>query len=323
MTDGTRAHESSTREYGTASAPSPLRIGELLVRRALIDHDQLRLALAEQELDTRSAPIGRLLVGLGAIDENILTATLAEQAGMVVVDLDDVEPDRSALARLPREAAFRLRALPLDYHDRSLVVALAEPPTRAVRREVLSLSGRQADFVLANTRALARALECSYPHPSALQDRIAAAGMKTLDVGAPPVAATTEGSGTHGSATSDQRSNRADRVVAWLLAQAAEHRASSVHLLPGPSDVRIVMRTDGGAVSEALRLPLAAGSTLMRRVVLASGLDARTALPQVGCLRSAAEGFGPDLCVATEWTNAGRTVVLASEEPRHVGSAGP
>jgi type IV pilus assembly protein PilB len=323
VTDGTRGDEPSTREYRTAPSPSPLRIGELLVRRALINQDQLWRALEEQELDSRSAPIGRLLVGMGAIDEDILTATLAEQSGMAVVDLDDAKPDRSALARLPREAAFRLQALPLNYRDRSLVVALAEPPTRLVRREVVSLSGRQADFVLATTSALADALERSYPHPSATGDRGAAVGMTTFDIGALPAAAAAEPSGPRGSTRSEQRSKGADRVVAWLLSHAAEHRARSVHLLPGPSDVRIVTRTDDGVVREALRLPTAAGSTLMRRVVLASGLDARIALPQVGALRSTAEGFGPDLRVATEWTDAGRTVVLASEEPCCDGSAGP
>jgi hypothetical protein len=86
---------------------------------------------------------------------------------MRVVDLDrDPPPESSALSRITREAAFRLQALPLRYEEGGLVIALAEPPSRDVRREILKLSGRQADFVLANARLLADAIERWYPHPS-------------------------------------------------------------------------------------------------------------------------------------------------------------
>ena len=79
-----RSRESQARPAGS---PSPLRIGELLLRRALIDHDDLTLALSEQSLSVQSPPLGRLLVGLGAIDEDVLVQTLAEQSGMRIVDL--------------------------------------------------------------------------------------------------------------------------------------------------------------------------------------------------------------------------------------------
>ena len=86
---------------------------------------------------------------------------------MRIVDLDrDPAPESSALDRITREAAFRLEALPLRYEEGRLVIALAEPPTRDVRREISRLSGRQPEFVLANTRLLADAIERWYPHPS-------------------------------------------------------------------------------------------------------------------------------------------------------------
>ena len=150
-----------------AGLPSPLRIGELLLRRAFIDQDDLALALAEQELSSHSPPLGRLLVRLGAIDEDVLTVTLAEQSGMPVVNLhQEPAPDPSALDRIPRETAYRLQALPMRYVEGRLVIALAEPPTRALRREILSVSGRQPDFVLANASVLADAIARWFPHPS-------------------------------------------------------------------------------------------------------------------------------------------------------------
>jgi type II secretory ATPase GspE/PulE/Tfp pilus assembly ATPase PilB-like protein len=296
-----------------ARSPSSLRIGELLLRRSLIGQDDLGQALAEQESDSASAPLGRLLVRRGAIDEKVLTRTLAEQAGMSVVDLDEVTPDRSAIARLPREAAFRLQALPLHYLEGDLVVALAEPPTRELRREVLRLSGRQATYVLADTTALAAALEHSYPHPSASEDYQAPAAGRTIEVGRAHTPECVEAGAREADPRSGPAPDAADRVVAWLLSQVARLGASSVHLLDEASAVRIRVRVDGG-LCEVLRLPHAAGSTLIRRVLLASHLDTGATVPQVGSLRSPEAGFGPELCVATSPTAAGRTVVVAPEE---------
>ncbi len=103
-----------------AGTPSPLRIGELLLRRALIDQDDLALALSEQELSSGSAPIGRLLVRLGAIDEDVLTVTLAEQSGMRIVDIDrHTPPEPSTLGRLTPRGGIPTDGTPLALRGRA------------------------------------------------------------------------------------------------------------------------------------------------------------------------------------------------------------
>ena len=303
-----------------AGSPSPLRIGELLVRRALIDPNDLALALSEQELSTGSAPLGRLLVRLGAIDEDDLTVTLAEQSGMRVVDLDrDPAPESSAVDRITREAAFRLQALPLRYEEGRLVIALAEPPSREVRREILKLSGRQADFVLANARLLTDAIERCYPHPSTVNAAPPAGADPTIDL--EPRRALTpslhfqangrvEVAGTRASAMTPA----SDRVVAWLLAHAADVGASAVHLVEQPPELR-VRASVNGQMRDTTLLPAATGDILVRRVLRAVGLDADTAVPQNGWLHSAEPGFGPRVRVTTASTGTGRTVVCAMERP--------
>ena len=277
-----------------AGSPSPLRIGELLVRRALIDPNDLALALSEQELSTGSAPLGRLLVRLGAIDEDDLTVTLAEQSGMRVVDLDrDPPPESSALSRITREAAFRLQALPLRYEEGGLVIALAEPPTRDVRREILKLSGRQADFVLANARLLADAIERWYPHPSLVNAAPPAGADTTIDLQlrrtvTPSLHFQSNGrveiAGAHGASAITPAS---DRVVAWLLAHAADVGASAIHLVEEPPDLRVRVSVNG-RMRDTTVLPAATGDILVRRVLRAVGLDADAArspsLRVAGCL---------------------------------------
>ena len=306
-----------------AGSPSPLRIGELLVRRALIDPNDLALALSEQELSTGSAPLGRLLVRLGAIDEDDLTVTLAEQSGMRVVDLDrDPPPESSALSRITREAAFRLQALPLRYEEGGLVIALAEPPSRDVRREILKLSGRQADFVLANARLLADAIERWYPHPSLVNAAPPAGADTTIDLQlrrtvTPSLHFQSNGrvdiAGAHGASAITPAS---DRVVAWLLAHAADVGASAIHLVEEPPDLRVRVSVNG-RMRDTTVLPAATGDILVRRVLRAVGLDAdaAVAVAQSGWLSSAEPGFGPRVRVTTMPTGPGRTIVCAVERP--------
>ena len=306
-----------------AGSPSPLRIGELLVRRALIDPNDLALALSEQELSTGSAPLGRLLVRLGAIDEDDLTMTLAEQSGMRVVDLDrDPPPESSALSRITREAAFRLQALPLRYEEGGLVIALAEPPSRDVRREILKLSGRQADFVLANARLLADAIERWYPHPSLVNAAPPAGADTTIDLQlrrtvTPSLHFQSNGrvdiAGAHGVSAITPAS---DRVVAWLLAHAADVGASAIHLVEEPPDLRVRVSVNG-RMRDTTVLPAATGDILVRRVLRAVGLDAdvAVAVAQSGWLSSAEPGFGPRVRVTTMPTGPVRTIVCAVERP--------
>ena len=327
-----------------AGSPSPLRIGELLLRRALIDQDDLALALSEQSLSVQSPPLGRLLVRLGAIDEDVLVHTLAEQSGMRIVDLGlETRPDPSAVDRIPREAAFRLQALPLRYEQGRLVVALAEPPTREARREILKTSGRQPEFVLAIPSALSAAIERWYPHPSSVVVPPYDVPATTIDVeplrderlprrtrgGWPkpeqpeqPLGDTAlhfrpDGRVSVADSESEPGASVDDRVVGWLLAYADDLGASSVHLIEEPSELRVRARIDG-RMRDTTTLPAAAGTILLRRMLRASGLETDSHATQTGWLVSASPGFGEALHVRTALTRSGRTVVVRSANPERV-----
>ena len=112
-------------------------------------HDDLARALSEQDVDDEDLPLGRLLVERGAITEATLTRALAEQSGLPVVDLELLTPDPDVVAGLSKEVASRLLALPLERRHDVTIVAVAEPPTRDFRREIIRVLHARVDFVLA------------------------------------------------------------------------------------------------------------------------------------------------------------------------------
>lgn len=118
-------------EVGSDTAPAPagqnkptVRIGDLLVERGLISADQLTIAFEEKKKSDKL--LGELLVELGFITEQALSAVLAESSGFqrFVPGSSVVEPE--ALTHLPKEAAQRYRAFPVDYDGKILRLAMAD-----------------------------------------------------------------------------------------------------------------------------------------------------------------------------------------------------
>ncbi|MFB3852041.1 MAG: hypothetical protein ACE14Q_09000 [Acidobacteriota bacterium] len=101
------------------------KLGDLLLEANLIDEVQMKIALEEQKrLGTR---FGSTLIALHFIDENVLTAFLSKQLDMPCVSLHNIEITPKVLARIPKEMALRLEALPVRLEKDRLFVAMSDP----------------------------------------------------------------------------------------------------------------------------------------------------------------------------------------------------
>jgi type II secretion system (T2SS) protein E len=107
--------------------PSPERkpLGTLLVEAGLIDEDQLELALREGS--RTGERVGEVVARHRWATEDEVARVLAEQWGLSYVDRASIWFDASALARLSREDAQHLEALPIRVEGDRVMVAVAEP----------------------------------------------------------------------------------------------------------------------------------------------------------------------------------------------------
>jgi adsorption protein B len=116
------------------------RLGELLVSWQAIDADKLEQALGESH--AREAPLGRVLMAKGWLDEETLAEAIAFQADLPRGRLRAEQLQRDA-ARLPLEAIVRHRTLPQGDGPRGEAVLLtASPLPEAVLEELATLAGR-------------------------------------------------------------------------------------------------------------------------------------------------------------------------------------
>ena len=140
---------------------SSFRLGELLLRSGAVEPEALEAALRRQESGSR-LPIGRLLIELGAISEDTLTKTLAQQFGLPVLYPDREPFDPDAASRLPAEAAFQLQALPIRYSRGRLIIAVADPPTPTLRPLLEQCAGTTVTLALAPADSLGDAITERY-----------------------------------------------------------------------------------------------------------------------------------------------------------------
>lgn len=138
------------------------RIGELLLRHALISPEQLREALAVQS--DRGGRIGSLLVELGFVSAAKLVELLGKQHNVPGADLFQIASQRTPLSILPRLVMLKHRVLPLGAENSTVRLAMERPDDFAAIHEVEFLTGKRVRPVIAASYQIDLALRCIDEH---------------------------------------------------------------------------------------------------------------------------------------------------------------
>src|SRR3989304_8539884 len=124
--------------------PEKLRLGELLVRQAVVTDAQLTVALEQQKKTGRK--LGRVLVESGFVTEEGLSRALARQLNIPFVQLKfyDLKPD--AVQLLAETQARRFRALVLETSGGKIQVGMADPTDLFAYDELTRILKRDAEL---------------------------------------------------------------------------------------------------------------------------------------------------------------------------------
>jgi hypothetical protein len=106
-------------------AGSATNIGEMLLREGLITQNQLTAAIRTQRETEK--PLGRILVEMGLISENVKMDFLRRRTGLPFVELaeEDIEPH--VLKLLPHTLAEKHNIVPVRLERDGLLVAMEDP----------------------------------------------------------------------------------------------------------------------------------------------------------------------------------------------------
>ena len=144
-----------------AQKPAWLPLGALLVREELISHEQLELALMDQQ--GTGLRLGELLVQWGWVDSSAISRALAEQYEMEFFDLDAADIDSAAVNRLPARDARDHNAIPIRFlADGRLLVGVADPTDVGACDELRGKLGGAVSLVVVDQVELHRAMAREY-----------------------------------------------------------------------------------------------------------------------------------------------------------------
>jgi hypothetical protein len=149
-----------------------IKLGELLVRAGVLDEANLRAALAEQQ--RWGGRIGRILVELGFVTEDLLTRALSKQLGIPRATFEAVTVPAAILDRIDPAHAEAHGYCPeaFDPERRVLTVGMLEPEDVQVVDELRFATGVRIQPAIAGERpikdAIARWLRRSRPVAEAL-----------------------------------------------------------------------------------------------------------------------------------------------------------
>lgn len=273
------------------------KLGELLVEKGLIDREQLKAALEKQRQEGKR--IGDVLVGMGALSENILTGMVAEQLKVEKVDLINTYVDAEAARLIPLEVAKRYTLIPIYERAGKLHVAMVDPRNMYALDDLRLITQKAIFPMLATRTDIEKAIEVYY------QQQTSERAIEDLkrDWQLPNNETLIEDD-------SDIQSAPAVRLANSIINQAVALRASDIHVEPFEDTVVVRLRIDGALV-QTMNIPYNLYSAVSTRFKVISGMNiAEKRVPQDGRIEMTIGAKNYDFRVSTIPTIFGEKIVI-------------
>ncbi|MDQ6713523.1 MAG: GspE/PulE family protein [Candidatus Dormibacteraeota bacterium] len=281
---------------GRFGARPEKRLGELLLEHGLLTAEQLESALAQQRLQRR--PLGQVLLAQGLVDEKALAGVLSLHFAVPQIDFTRARIDKDALSMIPEAYAREHTILPIHLEKDVLDVATVDPGDLALFAELKVLTRKRIRPMLGVRSEIERAIAQSYKLRTGVDRNV-----RSFEESLKPGQAIRRLSDVKQDAPVVQ-------IVDLIIAQAAEERASDIHIEPQQDHLRVRFRIDG-VLHDATKLPGTLAAPISSRIKLLANLDiVDRRHSQDGQIQTTVDGRPLDIRVGTIETIWGEKVVL-------------
>jgi len=272
-------------------------LGNILVENGLITRQQLEEALRVQRQTGQR--LGKVLIDLGYVTEDVILEVLEYQLGIPRVSLADITPDAELVSSFPEPLVRRHKVVPIKKEGNRVMIALADPLNVVAIDDLRVATGYDIYPVMATEREIEEAIERFFG-PAGVQRAV-----QEVAVGIP--------------AEGEERA-RPDQAVAVdapvvrlvnsLIEGAINQRASDIHIEPQENRVRVRYRIDG-VLHEVMALPTRIQSAVVSRIKIMAGMDiAEKRIPQDGRVQIKHADREIDIRISTMPTVFGEKAVL-------------
>ncbi|MDF1563415.1 MAG: general secretion pathway protein GspE [Deltaproteobacteria bacterium] len=139
-----------------------LRLGELLIAAGVLDETHLNAALAEQR--KWGGKLGRVLVDMKLVSEDLMVKALSRQLGLPRIDLDTQQLPQAVTQVLGVDVCERYGVFPVgvDRQRRAIQIAAADPTNYEALDEVAFRTNLKVEPVVATASSVDRAIRRYY-----------------------------------------------------------------------------------------------------------------------------------------------------------------
>ena len=279
---------------------------EHLIEKGVIDKKQA--ASLEYDIKISGKKGEEIILEKGLVGEDVLFGLKSEELNIPLKKIIPEEVPLEILELIPQESAKYYQMIPLSKKEKMLEVGMVYPEDLKAQ-EALQFLSRQGKFnykIVLITLTTFNGLLKQY---RTLKKEVTVAleeletELKTETVGVP---ALKEGMAEEAPIT---------KVVAVILRQAVEGKASDIHIEPGRKELKIRFRMDG-ILHVSLLLPLKIHPAVVARIKILSNLKIdETRLPQDGRFSTRVGDKSIDFRVSTFPTTLGEKVVMRVLDP--------
>ena len=262
----------------------------LLVERGFLTEDQV--AAARQSMKAANETTLDVLVSGGAIDEDSVLGTIADQFGLKYCHLNAEFIGAESAEAIPADIAKKYGVVPVVANDASVTVALIDPMGYDVIDSLrYVLSGRDVEAVLSPIAEVKAAMAKLYP--SGEETSVSTRDEEGLDAG--------EETGDDAPVI---------KLATMIITNAINMKASDIHVEPMEKEFRVRYRIDGALRKMDSPPKRLQGAIISRFKIMSKMKISEKRIPQDGRIQISVAGKDLDLRVSTVPTNHGESIVM-------------
>jgi type II secretion system protein E len=269
-----------------------MQLVQRLIRRGVIPADELT-RISEAHFAAPSKPLHELLVERGFAKEDDVLIALAEEFGMELVDLTQVTVEPATLQAMPLKLVHRRSLMPLSRNNGTLVVATGDPYDVYALDELQMLTGLQIQPVLASPREIARLIKTHFGVGGETVSAMMADRAEEVEL--------IDGLDADDSEAAKMAQEASVvKLVNEILVEAANERASDIHVEPEEGSLRVRYRIDGILQTQSLHAEINRfQAAILSRIKIMARLNiAEKRMPQDGRIKMRVQNREVDVRVS-------------------------
>ncbi|MFH1777428.1 MAG: GspE/PulE family protein, partial [Candidatus Omnitrophota bacterium] len=241
------------------------RLGEILLDKKLITHEQLDLAMGEQR--RTGELLGKVMIKRRFITEDDLLLALSEQLGISSVELKSIEITDEVIRSVPAKFVWHYKFIPFKLENDTLHIATAHPQNTHIIDELRVHLGYNIKTAYSSEIDVEEAVKKHYGiGGETVEEIMGKSEAQELKIKRPEERITDLGKMAEDASVI--------KLVNQFLRDAINNRATDIHIEPYRDKVRIRYRVDGmlydTPVPGDIKYLLPA---IISRIKIISGLD--------------------------------------------------